>query len=369
MKTDLYDLIIRSADSGVALQGEQGVLPRGHSGPRKYEDTYVRTTAHWALTFFKAYELTQEMKYLDAAIRACDYLITEDARPLGYSFYCTERNNGKCLCNGLIGQAWAIEPLITTGSSLRNDKYIDVARRILSIIPYDFRRHSWFTVDVDGSNLGEHTTLNQQVWMTAMGIMFGKSTGDDYFLRIGIDFYAHIHEKIVFLGDGLIGQMIKTKQPWVATKLFTKRILSRRFLVERSQAYLTFLLYGIALAYEYSSEERFWRDEGLRRLIGDAIDNIERNYPYGFLEDSDSFRWSYNPIGIEMAYIMETFSKYVDTPSSISSDQTIQKWLSKQFEGYYNTDADLLINNTTDPNVLAARLYEATRIRNTEIVF
>jgi hypothetical protein len=39
-------------------------------------------------------------------------------------------------------------------------------------------------------------------------------------------------------------------------------------------------------------------------------------------------------------------------------------WLTLQFQHYYNADRGLMDRNTVDPTVLAARLYEATRLQN-----
>lgn len=369
MKTKLSDLIIRSADSGRNMQDEQGYLPGGHNGPWDVINTNVRTTAHWALIFFESYKITNDEQYLKAAIRACDYLLSNEARPYGRSFFCINREDGKSLNNGLIGQAWAIEPLIIIGNGIGDDRYIDTARYIISIHPYSFTNHAWSAVDIDGRIIGEHRTLNQQIWMTAMCIMLGKDMNDKRLLEVGFDFYKHAEEKFVILKKGLIGQKCRTKQDPAKTKKPLARILQGRNLIKRSEAYLTFLLYGIALAYELIPEEDFWNGLNLKKHIHEAISYIEKGYPYGFLENINSFRWSYNPTGIEMAYIMQTFYSYLGKAKDTTFYDRLAKWLCLQFEGYFDVSTNLLIRNTGDPNILAARLYEATRINDLEIDF
>jgi hypothetical protein len=274
-----------------------------------------------------------------------------------------DTRDGRFTSNSLIGQAWAIEPLIVIGTSTANERYLDVAASIIMMHPYDPDRHGWHTVDVDGGILGEDTSLNHQVWMAAMGIMLGKHGGYDRLLRTSLDLCAHLGDKAVLLGEGLIGQMISPRNRWTVAKESLNRMLARQSLASVSRGYLTFLLYGISLAYEHSREEGFWESDGLRQMIGDAVAYVEGNYPYGFLEAASSFRWSYNPAGIEMAYILQTLGAYTGMGDE-ASRASMCKWLNKQFQGYYDVHTGLLNRNTSDPQVLAARLYEATRIRN-----
>ncbi len=362
----LHDLIAGSAEHGIALQDEEGRLPGGHNGPWNNRETCVRTTAHWALLFYDAFQHTGDGRFLDAAIRACDYLAGEKTRPQGFSFYCMDTRDGRFMSNALIGQAWAIEPLIMIGAGTGNKQYLDTAASVITMHPYDPDRHGWHTIDVDGSMLGEDTSLNHQVWMAAMGIMLGKLGSYDRLLRTSLDLCAHLCEKAVLLGDGLIGQMVRPRNRWTVAKETVNRMLAWQSLASVSRGYLSFLLYGIALAYEHSREESLWEDGGLRQVIGDAMAYVEDNYPYGFLESANSFRWSYNPTGIEMAYVLQTLHAYTGMGDAASCEESMRKWLNKQLQGYYDVHTGLLNRNTADPQVLAARLYEATRIKDME---
>ena len=126
MNLELYDLIIRSAKIGLTLQNNDGSFPKGHDGPWYYTDTFLRTTAHWALLISKAYELTGEKNFEEATIKACDYLICNKARPYNLTFHCRAESSDKDQCNGLIGQAWVLEALIVIGQQLKEEKYISV---------------------------------------------------------------------------------------------------------------------------------------------------------------------------------------------------------------------------------------------------
>ncbi len=351
VKQELHLLIEKSADSGLALQTSKGYFPKGHNGPWYHKDTFVRTTAHWALIMFKAFELTEKNKYLNSAVKACNYLTSKEVRPYNYSFYC--RDTGNNFCNGLIGQAWAVEPLIIIGAKLGQTKYIDTALEVLSIHPYSFEKNSWSAVEIDGTVLGEYKTLNQQIWFTSMGIILGKQLGESYYLNVGADFFSNIKDKISFLKQGLISHT------------FSRNKKANKTL---SNVYLPFLLYGIALAYDYSKESSVWKNLKIKNIISQGIKYLEDSYPYGYLENNNSYRWSYNPVGIEAAYILQVFSKYLGMEKKIAK-YNISKWLNKQFNGYYDKNANLLCNNTKDPNILAARLYECIRLKNYKITF
>ena len=357
MEYKLYDLIVQSAATGLTLQNIDGSFPKGHDGPWNNEDTFLRTTSHWALLIAKAYELTNEKKYLYAVVKACNFLINQDARPYKYTFLCRENNPSKDKCNGLIGQAWVLEALILIGRQLSEQKFLEIAKNVIQVHPYDYNKHSWSAVEIDGTVLGECTTLNQQVWFSAMVVTLGNFLHDDQLLFAGMDFFSNLHKKITFTG-GVIQHSYSQAQ-WKVKK-WGRQLLSQMnknehnsFQMTLSISYLTFLLYGMAFAIDNShislNKEFFMK----------AVRYIESNYPYGYLENPCSYRWSYNPVGIEMAYVLQVFNHNIE---SFSLDNS--RWLMKQFEGYFDFEKSLLNKNTADPDILASRLYEAVRLDN-----
>jgi hypothetical protein len=374
-KIDLYDCLVKSAQTGLTMQKKDGCFPEGYDGPWRHKATPVRATAHWALLLYRAYELTGNGIFLDAAMRGCDYLTKKENRPFGYTFYCRRGTLVNDQCNGLIGQAWAVEPLIVIGQRSDNKKYLNIAREVLALHRYSFEHHAWCTVDIDGKEIGINRNLNQQVWFSAMALVLGRFLGDDYLLKRSRDFFAHIPSLIEFVDSGLMKHIFRVRggaRMWLGDWRRIIQALVQRFdkirvpilvgkrVVALSLGYLTFILYGFALAYRYCNDEPFWHDPALRRILLTSIRYVESHFPYGYLEEG-GFRWGYNPVGIEMAFVLETFNSLLDLDSS---SRGITKWLQKQFEGYYDFDADLLCKNTYDSITLAARLYEATRSEN-----
>ena len=82
-----YELLERSARAALDWQREDGSFPPGRNGVYDEPETPVRTTSKWLTTLSKVYEITGEQTYADAANDAADYLLSDEARPYGYTFH------------------------------------------------------------------------------------------------------------------------------------------------------------------------------------------------------------------------------------------------------------------------------------------
>jgi hypothetical protein len=366
----LYDLIVSSACAGLKIQKTTGEYPGGHNGPWGDVDTNVRTTAHWALITFKAYEITGEEKFLSSAIRACDYLIRKEQRPYGYTFYCMTNKTGKNMCNGLIGQAWAMEPLIFIGDRLNKPEYLYIAQKVALMHKYSKRHHAWNNTEIDGKTLGMNYTLNQQVWFAALSLITSKILCDKKLNDSAVDFFINLPLLVSYIKEkGLIKHEFDGHK-WIFRSI-VKQLIGRKNeraidcdkLKLLSQGYLSFILYALALAYERHNEEYFWNDNRLKIFISDAIDYIIKNLPFGWGEKT-GYRWCYNPTGIEMAYVLQVFQKYLNLEFS---QNYISLFLTKQIELYYDFEKNMLSKNTMDPVILSARIYETVRLNNYNI--
>jgi hypothetical protein len=365
-KMQLDDLITASVKKGLEIQSDTGCFPCGHNGPWKDEDTYTRTTAHWALLLYKAYQITDNDDYLFASRKACDYLLSKECIPFDRTFYCRKKISGKNLCNGLIGQAWAVEPLIFIGKEIGHDKYLCAAEKVLLHHHYDYSKHAWSVIEIDGKKLGIDATLNQQIWFSTMALILGSYLKSDQLMETSHDFFENVASIIEFMDEGLIQHTFSIDGGGVKNrlkKLLMRCSLTTDELLHRSVGYLTFVLYGFALAYKYSCDADFWKNERMRNMLLASINYMESKFPYGYLEGKD-FLWQYNPVGIEMAFVLETFQDFL---SLNISEKNIVKWLSKQFEGYYDFEQWLMIRNTGDPAILSSRLYEAIRLKNYQL--
>jgi len=77
----LYECLTKSAIKALSLQQKDGSMPAGHNGPYNDLETPVRNTGHWLMTFLKVYEITKEIRFLNAATKALCYLLSKQVRP------------------------------------------------------------------------------------------------------------------------------------------------------------------------------------------------------------------------------------------------------------------------------------------------
>jgi hypothetical protein len=101
--------------SECALTYPDKYIKSGHNGPYNDPETPMRNYGHWLITFSKCFELTGEQIYLNKIKEFAEYLISDNARPFGYSFHHRSKES-KDKCNGLIGQAWVFEALAFASS-------------------------------------------------------------------------------------------------------------------------------------------------------------------------------------------------------------------------------------------------------------
>ena len=106
----LHELLERSARAALKLQREDGSFPPGRNGIYDEPETPVRTTSHWLTTLSKVYEITGDEVFAEAANDAADYLLSDEARPYGYTFH-SRSVEGKDKCGGVVSQAVPIHGL------------------------------------------------------------------------------------------------------------------------------------------------------------------------------------------------------------------------------------------------------------------
>ena len=168
-KLSLNQLILQVAQKGIKLQNNDGSMNPGRNGPYGDYETPVRNTSHWTITFSKAFELTDEHKFREAAMACIQYLENETTRPNGYTFW--HRNSPtKDKCNGLIGQAWTIEALTVAASTFNLPHISRLAQDIFFLHPFNTHRSLWHKVEIDGRILDIDETFNHQLWLSLIHI-------------------------------------------------------------------------------------------------------------------------------------------------------------------------------------------------------
>lgn len=355
----LNEYMIASAKHALSIQQPNGTIPAGHNGPWQKIDTPVRTTAHWAVTFAHAYHLTGTPEFKNAAKKACDYLNGREARPSEDVFYCRENGNDKS--NGLIGQAWAVEPLLKIGFQYGEESYIETALDVLNKHPYCEKRHGWKRVDLGGKELSYATTINQQIWFAAMALQAGNA--DSQLKDKAMDFLNYFPKNVEFIKSGLIKHRYN---PCLSRLHRLKRNIRRvtafhqqdeQDLLELSNGYLSFILYGLAMIENIlPKEESLQKRKEYRAFLHPVFQYAVTHLRLDQMQEN-RFAWAYNPTGIELAFALQTFR---DIGLSESNDNSIHKWLKNQFINHASYNPPMMNRNTSDPAILSSRLYEAT---------
>ena len=169
----LHELLERSAESALELQREDGSFPPGRNYTYDEPETPVRTTSHWTVTLSEVYDITGKNKFREAANAAVDYLLSDEVRPHGYTYYCRDAP-GKDRCNGLVGQARPILGLTYAGGILNREDAINTAEKVFLHHPFNKRMGAWEKIEVDGEKMSFDRTLNHQLIFAKSAIYLAK---------------------------------------------------------------------------------------------------------------------------------------------------------------------------------------------------
>lgn len=165
---ETHDLLLYGARRGIDIQREDGSFEPGRNGTYDEPETPVSVTSQWLRTLTKAYDITGETEFSDAANNAIDYLLSKEARPYGHTFYC-RKVESKTKCNGLAGQAEVIRGLAYASEILDRDDAKNTAEELFLLHPFDNELGMWRIVEIDGRNLFFDRTLNHQILFAASG--------------------------------------------------------------------------------------------------------------------------------------------------------------------------------------------------------
>ena len=349
---DLHDVLCRSADVGCQMQDpETGRMPAGHNGPWRNVDTSVRNTAHWTITFFRAFEITGEERYFDGGVACVAFLLSDAVRPGGYTFvHRKDENDG---CNGLVGQAWTLEALAYAFEYYEDEHLLETATEVFLLHPFDENLGLWHSVDVDGTDRCIHATFNQQLWFAAIGAQLMDS--DERIEARVSRFLDRLEETIRLTDEGLIVHNSYPHQGYPRIRYDVKNVLFSDLKERRRElavGYHSFNLYGMALLKQAWSDHPFWDSDALKS----ALQYVESS---NFLREAreNPYCFGYNPTGFELAFASRTFDD-----SNINAFEWTERQLALTYDPY-----DGMMTGGPDPITLSARIYEAVRLPNVEL--
>lgn len=355
-KSNLYDLVKDAAIHVTSAFNQNGKIEGGHNGPYNDPETPVRNTAHW-LFVLSHLSLDSECSEISlVANKLCDYLLSISARPMQASFYCRSNPN-KDFCNGLMGQAWAMEGLIAAGKKLKRKDALKLARKVFYLHPWLEKQCIWRRVAVDGSYLTPDGTFNHQLWFAAIA----SKLDDREATRRALLFLDNVGQHVQLYNDGVVFHQSRLGHLSSIVNHFSIKSFARKGLNEfqrlktrarlyiKSVGYHGFNLYAFALLKQQFPDHSFWSSNKFKKMLKITTDN-------NFIQSLklSKYGWPYNPPGIEFAFVGEVFGL---------GHTYCQTWITRQFERTYNEmTSELLTSDVPDTLTSAARIYEAIRL-------
>ena len=359
----IHELLERSARAALDLQREDGSFPPGRNGVYDEPETPVRTTSHWLTTLSKVYEITGDEKFADAANDAADYLLSDEARPHGYTFH--SRNvDGKDKCDGLVGQAAPIRGLARAGSVLNRRELLEAAKDVFSLHPFDTRLGLWQRVEIDGVKLSFDRTLNHQILFAGAAAHLASEYRSVE--KVIECFVRRLQSNVETRSDGIIRHyvrppLLKSVQSAIFNpshwKLIANDLLSRLYTYsskrrEKEIGYHPVNLLGIS--HIQLNIDSIDVQKGNRVLIDDIIlpNSISKVYM------GDIHYGGMTP-GIDIALALHSFRK--------GGSGEVRQWIETDLETKYDTNSGLLSRGTGDPTFQAATISYAVDLPNQEV--
>jgi hypothetical protein len=355
--TGLHEILARSAAAALRLQRPDGSFAPGRNGPYGDPETPVRNSAHWLALLAATAWRTGEPRLREAASRAAGYLASPEARPAGASFLCRSAA-GKDACNGLVGQAWAIEALAVAAERLELGGCAELAQAVFLLHPFDARAGLWLRVEVDGSPLGPDLTLNHQLAFAAAGAVLAPVSAPEVGARVAA-FLDALPRSLALHRDGAVRHAVAPaaaarRSSRLGLRLARERVRRRAELREKALGYHAFNLHALATLRTRLPGHRFFASARLDRALRYADSPA-----FHRAVSANRYAWPYNPTGFEMAWTLDVFA-----PAARAERE---RWAAEQIRRHFDAGTNLLCRATPDPATLAARLCEAARLGDLRI--
>lgn len=373
---DLLKILEDIGQRHLLILEEHGHIPGGHNGPYYDKETPVRNTAHWATTFAFLYRKTKREDYFMAVEKCADYLMSEAAKPMLASYYC-RTNVNKDLSNGTIGQAWAIEGLVAAYKVTKQQAYLETAREVFLLHPFDERYKLWKVVNVDGSIRQFDMTFNHQLWFAASGAVLLAELPDPEIKRQCELFFNALPSMLRIYKNGLVKHgvlnlvtlidKLRNVFDWATYK--RKSIKSGKDMRYKENGYHLFNLYAFALIKQFYGDISLFNSEKFKKALSyclsvplhDSLLNQSRskdinNMPKVTTDKINIYGYSYNGPGFELPYILSVFKSLLP-----KCDEKMTMAMQNQIAMTYSAKNVSFSNNTEDSATLDSRLYEFVR--------
>ena len=367
----IINIITEIADSKLNEIEKKGHVESGVNGPYNCDDTPVRNTAHWCVTYSFLYKKDNKIEYKRAVKKLADYICDFQKNSSSGAIKCM--NDTKFTdTNGLIGQAWAIEGLIYAYNLIKDYSYIECAKEIFDSQLFDYNSGQWLQIDSKGNNCGIDIAFNHQLWFAAIGYQLNSIIHDDK-IQKELDIYEDkIADNFCVYRNGMIKHLgyLKNNTPTInKIKKLIKRLypvfLTKKnpdslSVVSFESAYQLFNLYGFAIIKQYKPNFKIFNTKKFKKALKYGLDIKKLNNIFNVSpkngETTCKYAYSYNSPAFEYGFVAKVFD------SDNYDVKKIEYIFNIGLDLCYSKDKKSFNRNTNDPKTLTARVYELIRL-------
>ena len=355
MKTLRQHILDLSYSSALEII-RRGEARAGHIGPYEHPETPVRNTSHWLFAFASCFEWSADDVFKKAALVCYEYLESDSARPMNASFYCRVGPD-RDACNGLVGQAWAIEALCYASKVFDWPEARELAKTTYQLHPWIAKDSIWRRVACDGTRLSTDDTFNHQLWFAAAAAQLEDKDATHCVEA----FLSNVVAQADIYPDGVIYHASKLGyRGWRARGVSARldgminaiwRMKNKGSLYSKSVGYHSFNLYALAMLYQKFPGHSYWSSKKFEKSLSVVAQD-------SFLKElnKSQYSWPYNPPGIEIAFALETFGRPMPN---------CQTWIDRQvLYSFGKTSGSITAGCSSDVYTNEARIYEAARLKN-----
>jgi hypothetical protein len=341
------DIILLSSDYGCEYLRDNPFMPAGHNGPYEDPETPVRNNAHWAMIFIKGFELTERCQYLESAEKCLAYLKANitDKSPV---FFCRDKT-GKDHTNGLIGQAWAIEPFMAIQKFSSDQDLLEIGADVIKRHFFDQKKGLWKVCDQFGNPTVFDHTFNHQLWFAAVGSYYREHDPEiDAMIKL---FLECINKNLVMRKNGRIGQAIFSSSLESIIKPGLKKIFRRdetHYMKMKEVGYHSFNTIAFVMLNINYPDHDFWRSKNFKSIM--KYLNSSEYQSSIFLS---KYGFPYNPPGFEVLATKLHF----DSVAEVEEKFVSELWQS-QIDRTWDKEEGLMSKGSFDEHTNAARAYE-----------
>ncbi|MEZ9768951.1 hypothetical protein AB4402_11020 [Vibrio breoganii] len=329
---------------------DKAYIPGGNNGPYLHIESPIRNTCHAIVCFRFAYLEKFEVKYLALIEKCVSYLYHSRFRS-GYRFL--HRQAGPDSCNGIIGDAWILESLVSLqwlSDKLSEKCNAKVDKLVKLIIDNITINNDMLVHDRNDYYKGKQSpdyTYNHQLWLYASLVQVPK------FRQLVSKFLYESDASILKIRqDGLIYHLAnvkKGKNLYNLLRYEVSNIKNPELVSYKERGYQLFNLFAFAKIYQCMPDHDFFQGEKFNSILG----YITKEFIEKLHQEDNKYAIHYNAPAFELPFIAKTFFQYNIEMQSLAFD-TYNKAKDR-----FSIDS-VFINNDLDTMTYLCRVYELT---------